>query len=851
MHINVERVLRESPLPVEPSSIDAVHQRLFGPKKRHAPPHYEIHEELGRGQFGRVFRSTDTRYPRQVALKVIPYRGARQLARLEREAQALANLAHPNVVNVFEKGIADSGVYFLATELVPGARLDAWMRDPARRLEEILEIFAQAAEGLQHAHERGMIHRDFKPSNAIVDEDGRLRILDFGLVKLTDTREPSTVEMEATLPESERVLDPTHSSDWSGGDGAAPSGPEPELLTREGLLGTLAYASPEQLDGKIVDSRSDQFSLCVALFEACHGFRPFSGRSMLALSEQISRGKLARGAARRRVPGWLKRLLRRGLSPSPAERYADVGEIASILRAHLRPRTKPWMALVAGIGVTLGTVAGVQALMRPPEIDLDWGGAWPEGANPSQIGELYGPGLQASLTGYEAAWKNARDEYARSPAREPDGPAVQCLRAGKQRFHGFVADLGVPATTLLVPPALSPERIWLAHFSNPDECLAPAPAWETNDVLVERLLDAQAARLAGRYEEAREQLELVRDDPAVERGRPAGLLGYELGVVQLHLRDSSAWRTLAAAALDAGDDRELLVDVLARQLDAGVVLEAAEPAEIDTLLWLLLQRAEAVGPIVPFAEGYALFHRGRFEDARRSYAHAREAFAALDASPYRDAMIAQSTLNEAYAESNDDAPVVELDPLEPALATVGMRLGEQHPLYLRHGVKVAQLLGDGGRVEQAHRLLASILTRFDVDRGVPSSFDVVRARAELLRLDLERNDYEGDGPQRAKWSATAMDLGLLLDAHDEGLALSQRREAFHVREILLAAHDTASNDLRALRVLDEMSRDAERLGKVRDTCDYVAQLLERAADEKIEASEEALEIEGRLRTRCG
>jgi serine/threonine protein kinase len=154
MHVNVERLLRETPLSIEPSSLDAVHQRLFGQAKRRAPDHYEIHEELGRGGYGRVFRSIDKRYPREVALKVIPYHGGRQLARLEREARALAGLAHPNIVTVFDKGIADAGVYFLATERVAGTRLDAWMHDPARRLDEILEIFAQAAEGLHHAHQR-------------------------------------------------------------------------------------------------------------------------------------------------------------------------------------------------------------------------------------------------------------------------------------------------------------------------------------------------------------------------------------------------------------------------------------------------------------------------------------------------------------------------------------------------------------------------------------------------------------------------------------------------------------------------------------------------------------------------
>jgi serine/threonine protein kinase len=201
MSINVERLLRESPIPIDPKSVEAVHEQVFKRPRRSKPDHYELHEELGRGQFGRVHRATDTRFPREVALKLIDYRGSRQLARLEREARALAKLSHPNIVTIFEKGIVDAGHYYLATELVPGARLDTWMADPSRSLREILEVFAQAAEGLHHAHQRGLIHRDFKPSNAIVDQSGRLRILDFGLAKLvTDDGADSHNGASATLP---------------------------------------------------------------------------------------------------------------------------------------------------------------------------------------------------------------------------------------------------------------------------------------------------------------------------------------------------------------------------------------------------------------------------------------------------------------------------------------------------------------------------------------------------------------------------------------------------------------------------------------------------------------------------
>jgi len=856
MHVNVERLLCETPLSVEPSSLEAIHQRLFGPAKRRAPDHYEIHEELGRGGFGRVYRSTDKRYPREVALKVIPYHGARQLARLEREARALAGLAHPNIVSVFDKGIADAGIYFLAIERVTGTRLDEWMHAPARRLDEIIEIFAQAAEGLQHAHQRGMIHRDFKPSNAIVDEDGRLRILDFGLVEIADEVETASEASEAA-PEQDDSLtsasytDPTRSSssDWSHGDGAAAL---PEGSRVPGFRGTLAYAAPEQLEGgREVDPRTDQFSLCVALFEACHGFRPFSGRTVLELSEQISTGTLARGQSRHRIPRWLERLLRRGLSPNPAERYEHVGAIAAILRAHLRP--KPWLAMAAGVALTLGLAASAYAVTRPPMLDLPEDIVWPEG-DPDRISTLYGPGLVEDLEGYRLAWKGARDLHAEAPDREAEDAAVLCLRAGEQQFQTFVARLDGPAE-VTVPPPLASERIWLAQISDPEDCLVAERREPVSDAVVTELLEAQAARLAGRYAEALERLDLVRDDAALQQGRPSALFGYELGLVQLRLGDSTAWRTLAAAAQDVGDDRALLVEVMARQLEAGVMLEAAEPAELDTLLWLLRRRAEAAGPVEALAEGFVLFQKSRYGEARRSFARACEAYAALEPSPYRNLVLAQCTLNQSYAGSHEQPQHIDADALEPALAHMRALLGEQHPLYLRHAIKVARLLADVGRLESSRRLLASTLAKVDADSEVVSSFDILRARAELLESDLVQSDY-GEGlvdrdAKVAAWSAAAIELETLLDARDEGLTPLQRSEAYRVREILLSAHSVANDELRVARTLDRLWKDTVLLGKVADTCAYAKQFLDRSDDEKKQVSEEIVEIEARLRTRCG
>lgn len=857
-HINVERLLRETPISVAPSSIDAVHQRLFGAAKRQAPEHYEIHEELGRGAFGRVYRATDRRFPRDVALKVIHYGSARQLANLEREARALAGLAHPNIVAVFDKGIADKGVYFLATERIDGTRLDEWMQDPARRLPEILEVFAQAAEGLHHAHQRGMIHRDFKPSNAIVGHDGRLRILDFGLVALTESvgeAGPGDTVPEGVIPlvtaASHAHHEPTRSSEWSHGDGAGE-------LQGARFRGTLAWASPEQLDGDPVDPRSDQFSLCVTLFEAVHGFRPFSGRTVLELSEQMATRDLAQGKPRHRVPRWLAKLLRRGLSPRPDDRFANVGEIAAILRAHLRPG--PWRAMAAGMALALGISGSVWLATQPETIELSWEGAWPEGATPGQIEAEYGVGLRIGLEAYETRWEHARDAYAVHPEREAEGETVQCLRDAKQQFHDFVVALE-EREPRLVPQAVASEKLWLAHFFAPSGCLPGGSHEEADAALLATLLEAQVDRLAGRNEEALARLESVKDDSRLQQGLAAGLYGYERGAVQLRLWHEEAWLTLMAAAQDTGEDRELLVEVLERQIMAGVVLGVAEPAQLDDLIELLRLRArslpspEVVEPVVAMAEGAALFGKGRHREAATAFARSRTLFSAQGPSPHRDMMVALATLNEAYAQSHEADPRVDADAIEAAVARLGVLLGERNPVYLLHATKVARMLAHAERLDAAQRLFTVVEGHLEASGS--QGFELVAVQAELLWLDLERHAYgEGMDPaarstKALEWSARASALGARLDALDESIGAARRGEVDRVRELLLSAHSAADDRLAVLRVVEQRWRDAERSGNTTELCETVSICSDRSDDEKKRGSPAIVEIEARLRTRCG
>src|SRR3984893_3040054 len=212
---------------------------------------YEILSPLGAGGMGEVYRARDTRLGREVAIKVLPAAlssDPERLKRFEREAQAASSLNHPNIVTIHDIGSADS-VSYIAMELVNGESLRTVLVEGALPVRRLLQIGAQIAEGIAKAHAAGIVHRDLKPENVMLTEDGLVKILDFGLAKLTQ-------------------------ADTSGS--GLTQGPTVSGATEEGvILGTVGYMSPEQATGGSIDYRSDQFSLGSILYEMAAGRRAF------------------------------------------------------------------------------------------------------------------------------------------------------------------------------------------------------------------------------------------------------------------------------------------------------------------------------------------------------------------------------------------------------------------------------------------------------------------------------------------------------------------------------------------------------------------------------------------------
>ena len=306
----------------------SVRQRLFGgPPAAFHIDRFVVTKRLGAGGMGVVYLAEDPVLGRKVAIKLLHAEGARNAtaqARLQREARALASLSHPNVVVVHEVGMHEGQLY-LVMEHVAGQTMRAWTRAHADDWRSIVAQYRAAGEGVAAAHRAGIIHRDFKPDNVLVDEDGRSRVLDFGLA--ASGAEPGTTgEAEAS---------------WEELDGAD--------LTKTGtILGTPSYMAPEQFRGMPVDARTDQFSFCVALWEALFEQRPFEGDSLVTLRRAVIAGRRREPPSRTRVPRSIVAALARGLAPDPADRFGSMPELLQAL-AKVRPphrRVWPWLGLV-------------------------------------------------------------------------------------------------------------------------------------------------------------------------------------------------------------------------------------------------------------------------------------------------------------------------------------------------------------------------------------------------------------------------------------------------------------------------------------------------------------------------
>ena len=301
----------------------------FAPGTRVGP--YEIIAPLGAGGMGEVFRARDTRLGREVAIKVLPRLFAdnpERLSRFEQEARAASALNHPNILTIHDVGTHE-GQPYLVSELLTGQTLRQVIEGAAPAVDAVLAWTRQVAGGLAAAHARGIVHRDLKPDNLFLTDDGRVKILDFGLAKLR--------------PEIA-----------SGGAGVA---------TEAGMvLGTVGYMSPEQASGEPVDHRTDIFSLGAVLYELLTGRAAFPGNALAVLAGILSEEPPRASSGRRGVPPGVDSLVSRCLAKRPEDRYQSADEILTAI-ASLERTPGARVAGLRYVGAALAVLALVAIVL--------------------------------------------------------------------------------------------------------------------------------------------------------------------------------------------------------------------------------------------------------------------------------------------------------------------------------------------------------------------------------------------------------------------------------------------------------------------------------------------------------
>jgi Tol biopolymer transport system component len=283
--------------------------------------HYRILRKLGSGGMGEVYAAEDEKLQRQVALKLLPPDMAadpERLQRFQREARAVAALNHPNVVTIYSVEEAD-GVHFLTMEVVEGRTLSDVIPADGLPLDALLKLAVPLAEAVAFAHEHGIIHRDLKPANVMLTSDGRLKVLDFGLAKL-----------KRTVPSPDETTELATAT----------------LTRHHAIIGTAAYMSPEQAEGRMVDHRSDIFSLGVILYEMASGRRPFSGDTDVSLiSSIIKDSPRPLSEVKRDVPPTLERVVAKALAKDPAQRHQSASGLrADLLAVQEQSATRRWLS---------------------------------------------------------------------------------------------------------------------------------------------------------------------------------------------------------------------------------------------------------------------------------------------------------------------------------------------------------------------------------------------------------------------------------------------------------------------------------------------------------------------------
>jgi tetratricopeptide (TPR) repeat protein len=658
---------------------------------------YIVRERIGRGGMGEVFRADDRELGRAIALKRLDPGFDREL--LLREARAAAQLSHPNVVTVHEVGEAD-GAPFLAMELVDGTTLTRWLRDQPRTWRAIANVLVQAGRGLAAAHAQGLVHRDFKPDNVLVDRSGRARVADFGLARIAQP---------GVRGESQRgalVAAATAATMLAGGTPHTLGSPA------TALAGTPAYLAPELLDGAAPDSRSDQYAFGVAAFEALYGVHPFAGATAEAMWSAMAAGTIK--AVRGNVPAWLDRHVRRALAVDPAERWDSVAALADAIDRGPRRR---W-PYVAG-AVVAANIALAAFLLQPAGSRCDAGmvdHVWT-----SEVRVLAAVRLRSAapargdtiasavrlVDDWSSAWRLGAETACRGE------PAIRAAQVGCLGHD--LAELRAQLAVWQMPDAGTVDHAVqaIAGLPNPDECtIHPPPLAHAPALLVDQIARINALERDGR----------PRDAQAI------------VASVLAQASASGDQMTLASALAATGKvERELGDRDRAREHDATAARLAAESGDDALTLAALVEEANSA-----IDSGHASDALGMCDAADALAARAHLTRDTEIAVTRADALKTLGRGPEALAAYRDVIAIL----LPRATRDRRARLD----LAAAYGA-IGTVLGDQFKFAEARAMLEKCLAIEEPELG-PDHPEVGRTLHDLANQELGQDDY---APARAHY----------------------------------------------------------------------------------------------------
>ncbi len=638
---------------------------------------YMIVAEIGRGGMGIVYSAFDPDLDRKVALKVLrKSRDPAARTRLLREAKAMAKLSHPNVVTVFEVA-TDANKDFVSMEFVDGQTLDEWQQED-HSIAEVLQVYRQAGEGLAAAHRAGLVHRDFKPQNVLIDKEGRVRVTDFGLAQ----------QMSAQVTGMEETMDPDSTDDKSPSE----SGPS---LTRTGsVMGTPAYMSPEQHLAEAADARTDQYSFCVALYEALDGSKPYEASSFEDLKAAVLKGRSAILPESVAVSGKLREAVAKGTARKREDRHESMDDLLPLLHpAEGRGGTLLLVALIAAALVAV-FVFGMSASKEGPACVADRSqleGVW-DATRRDKVRDAFASTGVTGASEIFAKFQTIADSYAdqlvamrveiceagRGEEALSDQLVLRrlnCLERHRQRLSNLTksfanvdprgVDRALEAGMALPSVADCADTAALLR----DVSLPPAADRAAVTELQSQLREAESDAEAGHLKAALEKAEAVRQR-AIELDYKPLLAEAHVAVGNLYRRDSRV--------REAEEEFE------------NSILAAEESGYTEF-------RARAlVGATLLIASGSS-----RFDEARRYAKRARAAIAQWGEAPELSLKIDRALALISAQEGQVQEAVVQM---ESALKRYSEQGGTKPVTVARVQDTLAALLIQLGRYEEAHKL---------------------------------------------------------------------------------------------------------------------------------------------------